>query len=201
VTLDEALYALLFKRSARDALARGDASRFGAAAPFVASLCLDELEESARAATTEILLRSQRGCGSIANAFARTIAAWKASTGSSLDALAEAFAESAPFDAWNALPTCSGGPCVEEAFFDFLESVGAGTPSTREAEYAVAVLRALLCEPAPTFRLPRLVLRRGEDYVVPLSNGRAFVATRGDKIVVGELSARRTIEGAPPLLH
>src|SRR5262249_48720255 len=127
-----------------------------------------ELESAARLACLGLLERVHRGCGSLLDAFPRTIAAWlDGHQGATREDLAFAFAESPELDAYRALPSCAGAISLEEAFYRFAEREDAGGARVRLAECACAILRALVVTPRASFALPSFIARApGGFYVV-----------------------------------
>jgi hypothetical protein len=161
MTIDEILYALLYRRSFRQRFARGEREALGIGtreAADLAAVDLRELERSARLACRGILTRSHRGVGDLRAAFPRTIAAWTDAHAGGFEELAMTFAESTSFDAYRALPA-SGAISLEEAFYRFAEAEGIGRADVRQLEFAHALMRALAVTKRPAFRLPTFIRR------------------------------------------
>jgi hypothetical protein len=186
VSLDEALYAVLFRRSAREAYLRGELAATADEREALSAIDVDQLDRAARMACEGILTRSHRGSGSLLDAFARTIAA--RGDGRPLFEVAAAFTESRWFDEYRALPTCGGGVSLEEAFFRFADEEAIGDGPTRRAEYAAAILRALVVTPRPSFRIPDFVRRAPAGYFAVLETGPTLVAALGGRFVTGPIT-------------
>ncbi len=174
MTLDETLYALLFRRSFRERFVKGEHAIAGLDAvdeEALAELDLEELECSAMLACRAVLQRSQRGVGSLLDAFPRTVEAWYAAhPGSELDDLAAAFAESSPFEEWR--PAGGGAeaaPPLEEVFTRFCEqTIGSDGVATARSECAFAVLRSLVVNPHPAFAIPSEIRRAPKGFYTVL---------------------------------
>ena len=159
----------------------------------LASLDLDELERAARLACRAVLERSQRGVGSLLDAFPRTIEAWHAAhPGADLDDLAAAFAESLPFAEWQ--PAGGGralGPPIEDVFCRFCEQVlGPACVATARAECAFAVLRSLVVNPSPAFAIPSQIrpTPKGFYSVIDREGVPFLVAALDGRLVTGALT-------------
>lgn len=197
MSLDRTLYSLLFHRSRREAFLRGDLALPADEAEALSGVDVDQLEQASRLACEGILTRSHRGTGSLLDAFARTIAAWRSPEhdvtierpqATPLFELAAAFAESRHFDGYSALPTCAGSASLEEAFFRFAEETAIGDAPTRLAEYAAAILRALVVTPDPSFRIPDFVRRAPGGYFAVLDAGPTLVAALDGRFVTGPIT-------------
>jgi hypothetical protein len=189
MSLDETLYKLLFRRSSREAFLRGELVLARDEAEALSAIDGGQLERASRLSCEGILTRSHRGTGSLRDAFARTISAWSSvHPGAPLFELAAAFTESRPFDAYRALPTCAGGASLEEAFFQFAEESAIGDAPTRLAEYAGAILRALVVTPKPSFRIPDFVRHAPGGYFAVLEAGPALVASLDGRFVTGPIT-------------
>ena len=80
MSLEHALYALLYRRRAREALLSNDAERLGVSSKELAVLATvnrDQLERAARLVTEGVLSRAYHGEGTLLEAFPRTIEAWR----------------------------------------------------------------------------------------------------------------------------
>jgi len=198
VSLDSTLHALLFHRSRREAFLRGELDLPADEAQALSVVDVDQLEQASRLACEGILTRSHRGSGSLLDAFARTIAAWRslehdaiiarAQHATPLFELAAAFTESRHFGGYSALPTCAGGASLEEAFFRFADETAIGDAPTRLAEYAAAILRALVVTPKPSFRIPDFVHRAPGGYFAVLDAGPTLVAALDGRFVTGPIT-------------
>jgi hypothetical protein len=189
VSLDRTLHALLFHRSRREAFLRGELDLPADEAQALSAVDLSQLEQASQLACEGVLTRSHRGSGSLLDAFALTIAAWRsAQHAAPLFELAAAFTESRHFDGYSALPTCAGGPSLEEAFFRFADEMAIGDAPTRLAEYAAAILRALVVTPKPSFRIPDFVRRAPGGYFAVLDAGPTLIAALDGRLVTGPIT-------------
>jgi len=196
VTLDEVLYALLFLRSFRTAFVCGERAPFGIAPDdeeSLAALDFDELERAARLACRALLTRSQRGVGTLLDAFPHTIEAWRAAhPPGDLDELAAAFADSAPFAEWQ--PAGAGNllaPPLEDVFRRFCEhALGPGLVATARLECAFALLRSLVVNPDPAFALPPFIHRAHQGFysVIDRDEGPFLVALLDRRLVAGAIT-------------
>src|SRR5438128_1187860 len=123
MSIEQALYSLLYRRRSREALAEGDAMRLGVTAGEMA--LLSAVDREARLVTEGVLSRAYHGEGTLLEAFPRTIEAWRrANPRRTLEDLAADFAESPNFESYRALPSAHDGTSLEEAFFRFCEQEG-----------------------------------------------------------------------------
>jgi len=168
--VEDALYALLHRRDARAAFARGEL-----ACEELRAIDREQLEAMARLVRDTVFTRSQLGCGTLADAFARTIAAWHAAhPAATLDDLAADFLESPSFDAHAA-----DGPCIEEAFFRFAEATNIGEAATRAEEAAEAIVKTLAVCEEPAFAVPELVRRAPRGWLAIAPGPRLVAAVDG----------------------
>jgi hypothetical protein len=77
---------------------------------------------------------------------------------------------------------------LEEAFFRFADERAIGDAPTRQAEYAGAILRALVVTPRPSFRIPDFVRRAPAGYFAVLETGPTLVAALGGRFVTGPIT-------------
>ena len=196
MTLDEVLSALLFRRSFRRRFANGERSSLGiepAAEESLASVDIEELDRCARSACRAVLERSQRGVGSLLDAFPRTIEAWYAAhAGADLDDLAAAFAESEPFGEWRPAGAADPlAPPLEDVFRRFCErDLGAEFVTTVRAECVFALLRALVVNPSPAFAVPEFIrpAPKGFYSVIDRQKGPFLVAALEGRFVTGDIT-------------
>lgn len=195
MTLDEVLYALLFRVSFRRRFIAGERAALGISAvdeDALATLDFGELEQAACLACRSVLERSHRGVGSVLDAFPRSLAAWhEAHPGRDLDDLAGAFADSAAFVEWTPASGLGHAKPLEEVFRGFCEACLplAAAPVVRE-ECAIALLRALVVNPVPAFQIPPFVLHgpRGFYAVLERDGGPFLVAILDGRLVTGALT-------------
>lgn len=189
--IDAALVDLLYRRDARVALAAGDHERFGTAAPLLATLDREELEDAAAALRDLVLRRTHRGTGGLQAWYAQTIAAWQSTrAGSEVSMLVEAFLESSAAIRWRDSGDDRGGISLEEAFFLFADDAGLADASTRKHEFISAIVRALVVCPEPAFAVPDAVRRCPGGWFAIAGSGHAPVlhAALGPRYVSGPIT-------------
>jgi hypothetical protein len=194
MNLEHALYSLLYRRRAREALASSDAERLGISSKelgLLATVDREQLERAARLATEGILSRAYWSDGTLLEAYPRTIEAWRrANPRRTLEDLAADFAESPHFEGYRAIPAASNGTSLEEAFFRFCEEEGIADRATRKAECARAVIRSLVTTPAPSFRLPDFVLPAPKCHfaIVEEDDGTTLFAAIEHRLITGRIT-------------
>ncbi len=194
MSLEHALYSLLYRRRAREALASSDAERLGITSKELALLATidrEQLERAARLVTEGILSRAYQGEGTLLEAYPRTIEAWRrANPRRTLEDLAADFAESPYFESYRAIPHAANGVSLDEAFFRFCEHEGIADRATRKAECARAVIRSLVATPVPAFRLPEFVLPapKGHFAIVEEDDGTTLFAAIERRLVTGRIT-------------
>lgn len=107
--------------------------------------------EFGRRCRHQVLSRSGRGVGRIADVYADAIAAWCAAHDGSPDDLVLAFLASAPGRAWSDFAWAVPGLCIEDAFGRF---VAPGSAAHRSA-----CARVLAVHPDPPFEIPAGFIR------------------------------------------
>jgi hypothetical protein len=192
VTLDEALSALLHRRSYRAAFARGDLGVFDLSAEDRESLStIDpvQIDRSAERIAAGLFRRSHRGTGTLADAFPATLGAWqRANPGAPLDDLAFEVLESPHFNGYRALPFGPAGLSLEEVFFRFTEDAQIGDADTRASELTHALIKALAVTPDPSFRVPDFIRRAPRGWLAVLPRGPTLVAAVAGRILTGEIT-------------
>jgi hypothetical protein len=194
MSLDDALYSLLYRRHSRQAFLSGEVSGLGLSseeAALLATIDREQLERAARIATEGILTRGYRGGATLLDAYPRTIDAWRrANPKCTLEDLAADFAESPHFDAYSGAPGHAKGISLEEAFFRFCEERSIGDRRTRKAECARALIRSLAATLAPSFRLPEFILRAPQGYfaIVEEDNGTTLFAVIDGRLLSGRIT-------------
>ena len=186
--IDAALADLLYQPDARRALRNGDHQRFGAAAPLLADLEHDELDAVATAIGELVMRRCHRGTGGLASWYPRTIAAWHNQHPN--EDLASALMASPAIAAWRESADDRVGISLEQAFFDFAEAGHVGSPTTREREFTVAVVRSLVVCPQPAWQIPARLRRcPGGWFAVCRDDANAMlVAALRDRFVSGPIT-------------
>ncbi len=206
MSLDGVLYRLLFQRSYRDAFLRGDIEALGLSPSDVSAFSTvdrGELARAARLACDGILRRSHRGTGSLLDAFAQTIGAWRhAHPNHSLEDLADELTQSLHFERYRVQPCGSGGLSLQEVFFRFAEDAEIGDAPTRKAECARALLKTLVVTPAPTLALPPFIFRAPKGHFAILEEGEpTLMAAVEGRFVTGPITrflAELLISGESP---
>ena len=192
LTLDEALFALLHRRSYRAAFLRGDtlALHLGAEdREDLATIDATQIERSARRLAQSLFRRSHRGTGTLVDAFPATIEAWRRDhAGAPLDELAFEVFESPHFERYRALPFGPCGLSLEEVFFLFAEDARLGDPDTRNEEFVHAILKALVVTPTPSFRVPARLKRAPQGFFAVLPRGPRLVAAVSGRLITGEIT-------------
>jgi hypothetical protein len=194
MSLERALYSLLYHRASRDAFVERDADRLGVSnreMRLLTTIDREQLERAARLVTEGILTRAYQGEGTLLEAFPRTIEAWRrANPRRTLEDLAADFAESQHFDAYRGVPTSKNGASLEEAFFRFCDENSIGDPQARKAECARAVIKTLVATPLPPFRLPEFVLPapRGHFAIVEEDEGTTLFAAIERRLITGRIT-------------
>ena len=160
---ESVLGALLFDSAARAAwrLERRSAGMAAPPASVFDTVDPAALEETAAAVRAMVRDRQHRGTGCLANAFPRTVAAWRAAhtDDTSLDRLFERFLSSPAATRWREWPGRDGGAALEECFADFAGALRLVDPSVCQAELLSSILRSLTVSPDPAFLPPRGVQR------------------------------------------
>lgn len=164
ISLDAALDRLLHKRSYRSAFLEGRFEELDISPEDLGALDAIDRAELARAAEEirrDLWSRKHRGSGGLSSLYPRTIAAWQAAhpEDTQLEELLSLFMESEAFDDYREIPFAGAGLSLEEAFFRFCEAFCIGEPSTREDELLLALMKALLLSPSPSFTIPEPVRR------------------------------------------
>jgi hypothetical protein len=194
MSLEHALYSLLYRRRAREALLASDAERLGISSQelgLLATIDREQIERAARLVTEGILSRAYRGEGTLLEAYPRTIEAWRrANPRRTLEDLAADFAESPHFEGYRAVPAVASDTSLEEAFFRFCEEEGIADRATRKAECARAVIRSLVDTPAPSFRLPDFVLLapKGHFAIIEEDEGTTLFAAIDHRLITGRIT-------------
>ena len=189
MTLDEALCALLYRRSFREDFVRGERTGLsGEDVRALETLDLDELEAAARLACRALLERQHRGVGTLMDAFPETIDAWtRAHPGRALDELAVELADGPAFATCSTVEACPG-ISLEEAFFRFAEDSAIGEPEVRLRELAVAIVRSLVVTPRPFFELPEMVRAAPRGHFAVLDRGPTLVAALDGRLLIGPVT-------------
>jgi hypothetical protein len=189
MTLDEALSALLYRRSFRERFARGERSGLSDDdVRALSTLDLDELERAARLACGALLERPHRGVGTLLDAFPQTIGAWtRAHPERSSGDLAMELADAPAFDAYSAVQACNG-ISLEEAFFRFAEDRAIGEPDVRLCEFVTAIVKSLVVTPRPFFALPDIVRVAPRGHFAVLEHGPTLIAALEGRLVVGPIT-------------
>lgn len=186
IPLEVALERLLHKPSVLERFINEGPASLDVTAEDAAALAAidpDELVRTARRIGEGILDVQHRGCGGLRTLYARTIAAHGE------EGIAGAFLESTAFDAYRELPYAGVGCCVEEAFFRFVEAAGIGAAEVREAEFLLAMMRALAVCPDPEFTLPAEVRRAPGGFFAIGARGEPMLyAAVGGRLIVGPIT-------------
>ena len=105
--------------------------------------------------------RAPRGTGTLADAFPRCVAGWRAThpDDARLDALFASFLASPALSAWREQPGLVGGACLEACFAEFARAEALAPPEVCEEELLSVLLRALAVAPDPAFEPPPDVRR------------------------------------------
>ncbi len=132
----------------------------------------EQLVLAHRKVRRELLSRKQRGCDSLARAFADTL------SGADHDAVAAGFAASPEHSRHRNTPF-SSGMSLEEAFYRYAERVDLGRAQDRERDFLAAMCRALVMSPQPRFTVPAELERIGDSWVARTTRGEpwTFAAT------------------------
>jgi hypothetical protein len=191
-SLDCALDRLIHDRAYRDAFIQGNWAALGLAPAEREELSTIDVQAlcrlSARVAR-ETLTRKHAGSGSLLELFPNTISAWRAAR-TNTDwqlALGFAFVESPAFTACR--EACWAAPSlpIEQAFYEFAEAQGLGTPEDREHEFLAAMIKLRLANPRASLVLPPNIHR------LP---GGVFALTSRSAPVLYAALAGRFIRGA-----
>jgi hypothetical protein len=134
-----------------------------------------------------VLARKRRGVGTLAEAFAATLA------GADLATVAREFVRSPWFARHGELPDRPDQLCAEEAFYRYLCDAGIGDPEVRRVELVDAMIRALAVQPRPCFRVPPPIERTPHGYlaVISIAGRRIAFATAHGRVLRGPESAVR----------
>ncbi len=190
--LNDALEALLYRTSAREAFFAGDIASLGVTkedAEALRSIDPEQLVAAANMARHHVLNKSHRGVGSLLHVFRETIGAWQGQNpGRDLDELAADFVESSHFGAHRAHAFGTVGIGLEEAFLRFATEDDVGIANIRFRECAVALLRGLCVTPSPTFLIPTFLTRAPKGFFVVLPDGPTLLAALGGKLVEGPIT-------------
>ncbi|MFV8755243.1 DUF692 family multinuclear iron-containing protein [Nannocystaceae bacterium ST9] len=140
---------------------------------------------------TELLQRSHRGSGTLADRFPRTLAAWRARRPDDpeLRELGSAFLASPQHAEHRELPFTGLGTCLEDAFARFAAAIDLGDPDEREVEWLAAVILALVVDRDPAFELPSFVRRAPQGwYAITRSQPPVLHAALAGRYVSGPLT-------------
>ena len=191
-SLDRALDRLIHDRAYRGAFIQGDFAALGLAPAELHELSTIDAQALCRLServARETLTRKHAGSGSLLELYPGTIAAWRAARADTdwQLALGFAFVASQAFGACREACRAAPSTSVEQAFYDFAEALGIGTPEVREHEFLAAMMKLCLTNPRAPLRLPSSIRR--------LPGGVFALTTRSPPMLYAAL-AGRFIRGA-----
>ena len=135
--------------------------------------------------------RRNRGVGSLSDRFPTALAEWTRQHPDDAHAhsLVARFAASSHGQRWRPVTWRSVGPCLEEAFCDFVVSIGLVPAAAMRREMLYAVGRALVTCPDPLFVPPHeFVGRAGHWLAVVPGDPPEVVAAIGDQLITGAIT-------------
>lgn len=195
MTVESVLARLVHSRRARRTWVAHGLAALGISPEIVAELAtLDPraVELAATVLRRHVLERAHTGIGTIADAFPRTISAWRARhpADHDLDELATAFLDSSAADAWRETPAHTTGTTLEEAFYQFAAVEDLGDPAERETERLSTLIRMLAVDgEAPAYDVPACVRRRaGVAWALDTQTPPTLFATVDGKIMIGSVT-------------
>lgn len=185
--ISEALNRLLTDRAYRAAFLEGRHEELGLSKSDLKDLSTidpHQLQQAADQVLDSLLRRQYRGSGGLPLLFGQTLGK------GDLREIMSRFLESEFHESYREVDHAGVGLCLEEAFYRFCEAEEIGDPEIREREFLVAMGKALLLSPQPSFQLPDEIRRVPGGYMGLARRGKTpqLCAALNGKFVSGSLT-------------
>jgi hypothetical protein len=203
VTTEQALALLVHSARARERWRAGELVLEPGVEADLATLDHATIESSAATVRRHVLARHHAGIGTIADAFPRTIAAWRARHGADhdLDELATKLLDSDAATEWRETAGHSDGISLEETFYRFAEAEQLGDADVREAEWLATAVRMLALDHDPAYLIPANIHRHpGVVWALDHRTPPTLYAAVSGKILIGPVTplVGELLAGATP---
>ncbi len=144
----------------------------------------EQLQQAADKVRDHLVRRQYRGSGALSVLFEETL------RDREILEVMSCFLESEFHESYREVDHAGVGLCLEEAFYRFCEAEEIGDAEVREREFLVAMAKALLLSPRPSFRIPEEVRLVPGGYMGLARRGKTphLCGSLNGKLVTGPLT-------------